>query len=305
MLDDRSYMRQPPERRYMSATVALIITLSVIHILQLIVRLSQGRTFESYLALNPSAPAYAWIWQLFTYQVLHGDPLHLLCNIVGLYCVGRSVEESLGRNKFLMIFFGTGLAGGLFQIVCDLVLPKHFGMVPVVGASAGVCGLIAVFASLYWEMPITTFFAFIIPISMRAKFLVLFIGLFALICMLIPGSGVAHAAHLGGLLAGLGYMRFGVLAEERLRNWYHARPVPQPPRRHRDRELVKTHSAKRSMWETKKAEPVVAEELPPGEFISREVDPILDKISAHGIQSLTERERQILEKARAKMAKRS
>ena len=46
------------------------------------------------------------------------------------------------------------------------------------------------------------------------------------------------------------------------------------------------------------------EELPPAEFISREVDPILDKISAHGIQSLTDRERQILEKARAKMAKR-
>ena len=46
------------------------------------------------------------------------------------------------------------------------------------------------------------------------------------------------------------------------------------------------------------------EELPPTEFISKEVDPILDKISAHGIHSLTPRERQILEEARAKMRKR-
>lgn len=56
------------------------------------------------------------------------------------------------------------------------------------------------------------------------------------------------------------------------------------------------------MWS--KRRPPVEEEVPSEEFISKEVDPILDKISAHGIQSLTERERKILEKARSKMAKR-
>ena len=58
---------------------------------------------------------------------------------------------------------------------------------------------------------------------------------------------------------------------------------------------------KRSPWQRAKQEPA---DLPPEEFISREVDPILDKISAHGIQSLTARERQILEAARSKMEKR-
>lgn len=59
---------------------------------------------------------------------------------------------------------------------------------------------------------------------------------------------------------------------------------------------------KRSFWQRSK--PSEVEDLPPAEFITREVDPILDKISANGIQSLTERERRILEAARAKMAKR-
>src|SRR5688572_27973436 len=113
MLDDRSYMRQPPERRYMSATVALIITLTVIYALQLVMRLSPGREFESYLRLNPSAPPYAWTWQLLTYQFLHGSPLHLILNLLGLYFSGRAVEEALGRQKFLVIFLGTGFVGGL------------------------------------------------------------------------------------------------------------------------------------------------------------------------------------------------
>jgi hypothetical protein len=63
--------------------------------------------------------------------------------------------------------------------------------------------------------------------------------------------------------------------------------------------LIKVHLPKSGPWH--KGEP---EDVPPGEFISREVDPILDKISAHGIQSLTPRERKILEAARAKMERR-
>jgi hypothetical protein len=66
--------------------------------------------------------------------------------------------------------------------------------------------------------------------------------------------------------------------------------------------LVATHTQKASPWRPAKTEP--GDDLPPEEFISREVDPILDKISQHGIHSLTERERQILEAARKKMERR-
>jgi len=74
------------------------------------------------------------------------------------------------------------------------------------------------------------------------------------------------------------------------------RPRPRPLRR-----LVKVPSHKPGMWAQKGP---AEDDLPAEEFLSKEVDPILDKISAHGIQSLTDREKRILEKARAKMAKR-
>jgi hypothetical protein len=74
------------------------------------------------------------------------------------------------------------------------------------------------------------------------------------------------------------------------------------PAARRPRVLVSAPFPKKPFWQRTKASET--EDLPPAEFISREVDPILDKISAYGIQSLTERERRILEAARAKMAKR-
>src|SRR5262249_29145968 len=111
---------------------------------------------------------------------------------------------------------------------------------------------------------------------------------------IFPFGQVAHAAHLGGIIAGYVYLRWttqgdGLFAQR------HPRASLRP------RELMKVPLGKGSPWQRAKRE---AADLPPEEFISREVDPILDKISAHGIQSLTARERQILEAARAKMEKR-
>jgi hypothetical protein len=104
------------------------------------------------------------------------------------------------------------------------------------------------------------------------------------------GSDVAHAAHLGGMLFGIFFIRYAL-------DWHWPRlRLPRP----KARPLVRVQSDKTVYLS--KSNPI--EDLPAEEFLSREVDPILDKISAHGIQSLTERERRILEAARAKMAKR-
>jgi len=126
------------------------------------------------------------------------------------------------------------------------------------------------------------------------------VGSFLLVAgffVLVPAEpGIAHAAHLGGMLAAMGYEKWLLRRERSLFNWRAYGAVV------RSRELVKTPSHKRAFWQ--KQDSNITDDLPPGEFISREVDPILDKISAHGIQSLTERERRILEAARAKMSKR-
>jgi len=133
-------------------------------------------------------------------------------------------------------------------------------------------------------------------VAMRARTLVwisLGISIFGIIR---PIGNVAEGAHLGGLLAGIAYVKWIVQG-----NLSFPWPSFRFPRR-RERRLASAPSAKRSFWQQHKL-PDDAD-LQSAEFISREVDPILDKISAHGIHSLTERERRILEAARARMAKR-
>lgn len=111
-----------------------------------------------------------------------------------------------------------------------------------------------------------------------------------LVSMAIP-SNVANAAHLGGILTG------ALFARQIIRggwNW------TMPSFRREPREFAPTRPQKK-IWAST---PASDEDLSAAEFLKSEVDPILDKISAHGIQSLTARERQILEKARSKMARR-
>jgi hypothetical protein len=188
----------------------------------------------------------------------------------------------------LKLYFMCGAAGGLLQAGLGFLPNQYFGHTTY-GASAGICGIIAAFALIEPEAEIRLWC--VLPI--KAKHLLWFGGSLALFFTLVPSdSGVAHAAHLGGYLAGIAYMR-----------WDAARPAvnwnPLQGRR-RKRQLVQA-AAQITRW--RGAREQSATELPPEEFISREVDPILDKISAHGIHSLTPGERKILEAARAKMAR--
>jgi membrane associated rhomboid family serine protease len=296
MLADRHYMRQAGPEYPLSVTVMLLLVNAVVFVLQSL--------FYSYPPIFPPDGLFAlsvdglkngYVWQFLTYQFMHGGLLHLLLNCWAIYVFGREVEESLGKRNFLILYFSSGVVGGLLQIAGALWFPTHFGRA-VVGASAGVFGLIAAFAVLYPERSLTLLLFFVIPVHLRAKYLLLFSALLALFGIAFPGDNVAHAAHLGGMLTGLAYVRWIIQAERPSVIWQPFRP------RIRARELVNVISKKPLLG--RRPKPGEGEECPPAEFISREVDPILDKISAHGIQSLTERERQILEAARAKMAKR-
>jgi len=171
-----------------------------------------------------------------------------------------------------------------------------------VGASAGLCGLVAAFALLSPQS--TIYLAFVIPVR-AVYFLPLMIALTVIFLVIPSNDHIAHAAHLGGILAGIAWVKFGWRDYvplpweglfERWRRWH---PLQS---RQRKRELVRAASLRAKPWLQTSAESHA--DLPADEFISREVDPILDKISQHGIQSLTERERKILEAARKKMAKR-
>ena len=294
MLEDRDYMRQSYGRLRWSATVALVGVLIIAFLIQRYV-LSPFFIGEK-LALSLEGIKQGFVWQLLTFQFLHGGWLHLLFNCWTLYMFGREVEWTLGKLRFLLLYFSSGVVGGLLQMLVSLLWPNYFAG-DVVGASAGIFGVVAAFAMLFPEQMLTMLLFFIIPINMKAKVL-LFISLgITALGIAFPGSfgvNIAHAAHLGGILTGMAFIQFG--GELRRTFW------ESFASRKRKRELIKAVSIKIPQWPRAKSENPA--DVPEEEFISREVDPILDKISQHGIQSLTERERKILEAARNKMAKR-
>jgi hypothetical protein len=148
---------------------------------------------------------------------------------------------------------------------------------------------------LAWDERFTLFLYFL-PITMRGRTLLwVSAGLF-LVGVLTPNDHVANAAHLGGLVAGFFYVRQIVQGRWQM-------PQFHLPQRHAPpRELAVKRANQKSSWNPKNIPP--AEDLSADEYLQKEVDPILDKISASGIQSLTAREREILEKARARMNRR-
>lgn len=297
MLEDRTYMRRRSFTPRWSMTLLLVIANIAAFILQSLIASATPKILVN-SALSVAGLSHGYVWQLLTFQFMHSGWIHLLLNCLAIYMFGREVEEALGRKGFLTLYFSSGVIGGLLQVAYSRLLAwlmnqPAFLTTPVVGASAGAFGLIAAFAMLYPERPLMLLLFFIIPVNMRAKFLLLFEGIVALVGLASVGSNVAHAAHVGGMLTGIIFIRYAI-------HW-------QWPQFHRTKRrplqrLVKVPFEKSARWGGARSAEV--EDLPPEEFLSREVDPILDKISAQGIQSLTERERRILEAAREKMAKR-
>ena len=298
-------MRQSPFETKRSATLALLIANVVVFIVQCLhygYPPAERIPIGDMLALSWSGLAHGYVWQLVTFQFLHANFWHLLFNGIAIFVFGREVEETLGVRRFLTLYFTSGALGGLLQAVAG-GLSAHFAhspwgqsfAAPAVGASAGCFGLIAAFAMLYPERRLTLLLFLIIPVPMRAKFLLAFEIILAVLGILYPaGRHTADVAHLGGIITGIVFVRYALHW-----NWQWPRlrrTGGQPPRR-----LVKVGSGSSVL--RARANAASAEGLPPEDFLSKEVDPILDKISAQGIQSLTERERRILEAARERMGK--
>ena len=291
MLDDRSYMQSQAPRSALGVSAWLMIVLTVIYAFQCINDIYLRTPADVWLPMTTFGLRQGYVWQLITFQFVHVSMWHLASNLLGLWFFGRYVENILGPRKFLLAYFVCGSGGAVLQAALMLIFPEHFGP-SVYGASAGVAGLFAIFAMLESHTEVRLYF--VLPI--KARVLLYIVGGIALFFTLVPTpreGGVAHAAHLGGIVAGILFIRWD------------ARRIPTKwnplQGRRRKRQLVQA-AAQVTRWRGKRDQATT--ETPPEEFISREVDPILDKISAHGIHSLTAREREILEAARAKISKR-
>jgi membrane associated rhomboid family serine protease len=286
----REYRFGPAFEFRWSATTILMAVIAVFFCAQQVVPL---RFVEDYLALSAGGIKRGFVWQLLSFQFLHAGLLHFLFNLMTLWSFGQVLEHRLGARRFLWVYFLAGVSGGALQTALALALPTvHGGF--LFGASAGICGLMAVFCRLEPDVPIFPFF-------MKARYVLWLLVAISVVFIVFPiGPRFSHSAHLGGMLVGVLWVKLGwhhdyvVLPWERWR----ARLRRSKPAR-RQPELVSTAVQQGKGWRTSPV--AVAPEPGPEEFISREVDPILDKISAHGIQSLTEAERKVLEVARKKM----
>jgi membrane associated rhomboid family serine protease len=290
MLEDRDYMRQPAYLPRLSLTVVLLVVNAIVFLVECFALGYPPRFYlNNYFALSVEGLKHGFVWQFLTYQFMHANLWHILVNSWAIYLFGREIEETLGPRKFLVLFLAGGVVGGIFQVIAAWLWPGLFGG-PVVGASAGGFALMAAYAVLFPERELTLLFP---PVTFHAKTMLIFLAVLAVAGIVFPVTHVANAAHLGGMLMGVVFIRQFIQGRWMQSGFPSGGAMPG--------EFITGWTGKSSLWRSASNKP--DEDLSTDEFVKSEVDPILDKISKRGIQSLTERERQVLEKARNRMAK--
>jgi membrane associated rhomboid family serine protease len=157
------------------------------------------------LGLEPRAVVeQGRIWQLGTYMFLHGGVFHLLFNMLALWMFGTELERIWGTRYFLKYYFVTGMGAAALTVIVSLFFSAALYRSVVIGASGAIYGLLLAYA-LYF--PNRTIYYIIFPIP--AKYYVLIAGAIAFLSSAQPTSGVAHLAHLGGLVVGYLYLKGG------------------------------------------------------------------------------------------------
>jgi membrane associated rhomboid family serine protease len=226
----------------------------------------------SMLAMVP-ARVLSMPWTPLTYMFVHGGFWHILFNMIVLYFFGPRVEERLGSNRFITLYLIAGLTGALFSVFTPYVA--------ILGASGAVLGVQLAYAR-FWPLD-RVFIYGVIPLQVR--WLVLLTIVMSLFGLGGFEPGVAHLAHLGGLLGAAIYL----FILEHTRTRARARPVRSAPVRSQVRQPPPPRGDDMRRWSS----------IPRGELheINRqEVDRLLDKISLKGIDSLTPAERAALDR---------
>ena len=143
-------------------------------------------------------------WQVVTYAFLHGSLLHLAFNMFALYMFGGAIERVFGPRRYALFYFVSVVSAAATQLI---VAALSGGIYPTVGASGGVFGLLLAYGMYFPHNRVMLLFP---PIPLPAR---VFVTLYALIELFlgVTGSqeGVAHFAHLGGMIGGYLLLRFG------------------------------------------------------------------------------------------------
>ena len=202
-MNELPFYKRPLRYRYYNATLTLIIINVGMYLLTMLF----PQLFR-YLALTPYLVVREReIWQVATYMFLHGGVWHILINMLVLFIFGSRLEHRVGSSEFLLYYFITGVGAGIATVAVNWYI--GMAMVPVVGASGAIFGVMLAFATFF---PDTTIFVnFFIPLPARIAVLV-FVGLELVFMFVATRSGVAHLTHLAGFLFGYLYflIRLGI-----------------------------------------------------------------------------------------------
>ena len=172
---------------------------------------------EKFALFYPTSPFFHW-WQPVTHMFMHGGFWHLFFNMYTLYIFGSVLERVWGPKKFLIFYFVTGLGAAAIHTGVEwiqmqgwlaqaaegsksaLMASHSLKMTPTVGASGAIYGVLMGYAMLYPDSILTLIFP---PISLKAKWFVLIFAAIELLTGVTgTGGGIAHFAHLGGLIFG-------------------------------------------------------------------------------------------------------
>ncbi len=242
-----------------------------------------GKYFFEWFAFSPSL-VLQQPWTAVTYTFLHGGFFHLAFNMLMLFFFGRDVEDWMGGPAFVRYYLLCGLGGAAASFAFLPIAPLNM----VVGASGAVFGVALAFA-VRW--PDAQIFIFPLPVPIKAKWLVIgLVSLDLLAGLSRPDDGIAHFAHLGGFFFGLAYLRLGNML-----------PRPTPVTIHHEPVRVLAHPTAQAAQEEKEVPGPNSPQRtgPPDDELNR----VLDKISDTGLNSLTSKERKLLDEMSRRLRK--
>lgn len=177
-------------------------TLLIANVAIFLLQMNLGPAIVEPFALWPWGTRFA-PWQMVTYAFLHDGGFHLFFNMFGLYMFGSALERVWGSQRFLVYYVACILAAAIAQLLTTTLSGELY---PTIGASGGVFGLLLAFAMYFPRQPIMLLFP---PIPMPAW---LFVTLYAALELVLgvtgSAAGVAHFAHLGGMVGGFLMIRY-------------------------------------------------------------------------------------------------
>lgn len=303
-IGDRAYMRDRSAPRAPVSLTAWVVGILVGFFVLNLIQESAHADFLGWMELDESSPRP---WQWLTHALLHEGFWHLLGNCLVLWWTGATVEQEHGPATFLKVLIGGALIGALTWYLTGLGGRHDSGMV---GISAGVYALMLVALLDKLDHQITLLLFFFLPVTLRVRWLLALTALFTLLgwgFSELPArhawaawkpawhDGIAHSAHLGGLI--FGWLAFRWLNQTNLRLQDAQETMPSAD----DASAI----ARDAYAAEEAAAPVNTSAKAPASLTQTqaraELDRLLDKISAGGFGSLTAAEKRRLEELSARL----